>query len=310
MKIALIGCGTVGGRIGRGVLGSGHALTVHDVDRSHAEALLEAGASWAARPAELGPTADAVVSCLPREEDIARVCSDRGGVWYHVRRGTIHIETATVGPAFVRRLAEAARERGIRFLDAPLSRGAPSASGPALVAYVGGDADVFDMARPVLDAFAARTVYCGGVGQGQVAKLVNNLIAHTMAVVVGEALAAGVRAGASLDILRNALHEGTAQSRVLDDLLPVSVFRGEWRPGLRLDLARRDLELAAGMAAEAGVDPALLEPVRALYDAAAERGWNGLTAHAVLRLIEEAAGVELRSPILQSIRLPPGTDST
>ena len=107
--------------------------------------------------------------------------------------------------------------------------------------------------------------------------------------------------GASLDLLSTALHHGTGQNRVLDELFPCSVFQGDFRPGLRLDLALKDLDLAQELAGEQQVDLFLSEPVRRLFEEARERGWGDLTVHAVVRLIEERSGVQLRS-LLADVR--------
>jgi 3-hydroxyisobutyrate dehydrogenase-like beta-hydroxyacid dehydrogenase len=199
-----------------------------------------------------------------------------------------------------------AAARRIRLLDCPLSRGGVAESGAEIVVWVGGNPDHFALARPVLDGFADRITYCGGLGQGQVAKLVNNFVTHALTVVLGDALVMGVRAGGSVDLLRNALHDGTAQNRLLDELLPASVFRGDWRPGLTLTLAVKDLRLAEELTAEVGAELSTLDSVRGAYRRALEQGWGDLSMYAVIRLAEEAADTPLRSKIFESLTKPPG----
>lgn len=239
--------------------------------------------------AELASSSIVTASCLPDPETVRSIALGPAGLFANARPRTIHIETSTVGPACVRELDGEAKAQQIRFVDAPVSRGKDD----ELVMWVGAHADHFDLARPVLEHLADRVVYCGGVGLGQTTKLVNNLIAHALIAVVGEALALGVRSGASLDRLATALQHGTAQNRVLDELFPASVFRGDYRPGLRLDLALKDLDLARELAN--GSEPATAGPIRDLLEEARSRGWGDLSAHAVVRLIEERTGVELRS---------------
>ena len=167
--------------------------------------------------------------------------------------------------------------------------------------FAGADGDDFDEVRHLLESMVDRVLYCGGVGKGQVTKLINNLVTEVMTVVVGEALALGVRSGASIDLLRSALHEGTAQTRLLDEMLPMTVFRGDWRPGFRLDLAEKDLGLAVELAQEQGMTLTAIDEVVGLYRQAMAKGWSSLSSHTVVRLIEEAARVELRSPIFQGL---------
>lgn len=244
------------------------------------------------------------MSCLPRPRDVERTTLGPDGLFARAERGTVYVETSTVGPDCIRRLAEVAKPAGIRIVDAPVSRGRlrdRNPEDPELVLWIGAPVDPFDLARPVLDVLGDRVVYCGGVGAGQITKLVNNLIAGALLGIVGEALALGVRAGANLDALSTALQHGTAQNRILDELFPATLFQGDFRPGLRLDLARKDLELAERLAAEHGLELASAGPVRELFDEAAARGWEDRTAHVVVRLIEERTGARLRSMTAQPL---------
>lgn len=299
VRLGLVGCGTVGTRVAARLLARGHSVRVHDRTKDKATSLLDAGAEWADSPARLAEGCDVLITALPGPAEIETALLGDDGLWSRAPRGVVHADLSTVGLACTRRLGEAAAERGIRLLDCPLSRGGARESGAEIVLWVGGNVDHFALARPVLDDLADRIVYCGGLGQGQVAKLVNNLVTHTLTVVIGDALVMGVRAGGSLDLLRTALNQGTAQSRLLDELLPASVFRGDWRPGLRLTLAEKDLLLAAELASEVGVEVTALDAIRDAYRRAADRGWGELSMYAVIRLAEEAAGTPLRSKIFE-----------
>lgn len=310
-QIGLMGCGVLGRALGVRLLRRGYGLAVHDTNPERAAPLLAAGAMWVERASALASGATLIISALPNPEDSESVAL-AGELWSGAARGLFHLEAATVGVSSVRRLSSAAARKGINYLDAPISRGTASERGLRLVMYVGADGDHFDRTRPILESMVDRVLYCGGVGKGQVTKLINNLVTEAMIVILGDALAMGVRSGASVDLLRSALHEGTAQTRLLDEMLPASVFRGDWRPGLRLDLAEKDLGLALELAQEHGMELTAIHEIRGVYRRAMSRGWSGLSAHAVVRLIEEAAGVELRSPIFQALDThqdPPQVDS-
>jgi 3-hydroxyisobutyrate dehydrogenase len=304
-RVGLVGCGTVGQRIGLRLRAREHALCVHDRTRGHAQPLIDAGATWAETPAELAEGCDVLVSALPGPTEVEAILTSEDGLWSRAAAGVVHLELSTVGLACIRKLGEAAAKKRIRLLDCPLSRGGVVDGSPTIVVWVGGNADHFALARAFLDDFADRVTYCGGLGQGQVAKLVNNLVTHVLTVVLGDALVMGVRAGGSVDLLRAALHEGTGQTRLLDELLPASVFRGDWRPGLTLALADKDLRLAEELAGEVGVEISTLGPVRKVYRHALERGWGDLSMYAVIRLAEEAAGTPLRSRIFESLSSAP-----
>ncbi len=297
-RVGLVGCGILGRALGARLLKAGTALTVFDCERASAEYLLQAGATWAGSPAELAAGCAFTISCLPDPRTVESVALGPSGLWAGADPGTIHLETSTVGPACVKKLAREASAVGIRFIDSPISRGAPRDAPDGdieFVLWIGASPDHFDLARPILDRLGDHVVYCGGVGLGQTTKIVNNFIAHGIIVLVSEALALGVRAGASLDLLSTVLRHGTAQNRVLDELLPESAFQGNFEPGLRLDLALKDLDLAQRLACEQSVELVMAGPVRELFEQARTRGWGELSAHTVVRVIEERSGVRLRS---------------
>jgi 3-hydroxyisobutyrate dehydrogenase-like beta-hydroxyacid dehydrogenase len=283
LQVGLIGCGTLGCTLGHRLLRAGHALVVHDRDPQHAKGLLKAGATWSDDPGGVASGSGLILSALPRPEDVEAVFPGEGGVWSFAARHTLHVETSTVGPA--------------------------SDDDVSLVMWVGGSADYYDLARPLLEVLVDRVVYCGGVGHGQVTKLLNNLIAHSLIVIVGEALTLGVKSGLSLDVMHTALQEGTGQTRMLDEVLPGSVFRGDWRPGLTVDLALKDLALARKLSEEHDVELAALGRFEKFFESAIERGWGEQSAHSVIRLLEESAGVELRSQILEPLQPPRGDSS-
>lgn len=291
----------MGRALGSRLLRAGYPLEVHDRTAAKAGPLIEAGAGWCGSLSELGRDVHAIVSALPGPAEVEAALAGEGGAWSAASRGTLQIETSTIGVAGVRRVSARAAEAGIRYLDCPISRAASGPEGAALSLWAGADADDFDRARPLLETLADHVRYCGGIGQGQVTKLVNNVVAHALVLILGEALAAGVKAGASIDLLRAALHDGTAQNRLLDELLPASAFRGDWRPGLRLDLAIKDLRLAAELAVEGGVHLTGFDALLRSYEEAAARGWGGLSSYAVVRLAEEAAGVTLRSRVFEAL---------
>src|SRR5205085_4921794 len=131
----------------------------------------------------------------------------------------------------------AAAAQGVHVLDVAVSQGPRGAAEADLSLWVGGDEAVYERVRPLLAVFGRHLLYCGPVGSGQITKLVNNLTAQALNVVLGEALCLGVKAGVPLETLCGALATGTAQTRKLDELFPRGLFRGNWAPGFRLDLA-------------------------------------------------------------------------
>jgi 3-hydroxyisobutyrate dehydrogenase len=312
MRVGLVGCGIVGRTLGDRLLRSSHPLTVHDTDEHQATSLIDSGARWAECPRDLARQSELIVTSLPGPAEVEAVAAGDDGLWTGAARGTLHLETSTVGPDCVRALARSAASKGIRLLEGAISGAGVDESGYRLVIWIGGNADHFDLARPVLEVLADEVSYCGGMGNAQITKLVNNHVALSLAVVLGEALTLGVRAGVPLEILRPALRHGTAQNRMLDEMLPASVFRNNWKPGLRLDLACKDLDLVAELARNNRIESPVADFVGGRYRRAIDRGWGDRSAHSVIRLAEEEAEVELRTAGLTDVgtgRKPPPEDS-
>ena len=301
-RVGLIGCGVVGRHLGARLLQAGFEVRVHDRHREKTDALTARGAVWSPSPSSLGSECGTVVSALPRADDVVDALISPDGAWTSMAKGSLHVDTSTIGVACARALAAEAKRRKIRYLDAPLSAAHVADTGPTLALFVAGNADHYDLARPLLSAMAEHIHFLGGPpGLGQVAKLVNNLTSHCMTIVLADALAMGMKAGLSIELLRSAIHDGTAQCRLLDELLPAGAFAGDWRPGLRLDLAVKDLALAEELSRETAVEQNFLRATRALYEEAADRGWGELSSHAVLRLQEERASVSFRSSIFERL---------
>lgn len=301
-RVGLIGCGVVGSALGARLLRAGFDVSVHDRHPDRVEALVVRGAVRAASCAALASGCDAVVTALPRAENVLEALLGPEGAWSSAPAGALHIDTSTIGVACARTLAAAAKQRRIRYLDAPISAAEVQDSGTTLTLFVGGNADHYHLARTLLAAMADHVhFFAGPPGTGQIVKLVNNLTSHCMTIVLADALAMGVKAGLPIELLRAALHDGTAQCRLLDELLPVSAFRGDWRPGLRLDLALKDLALAEELARETAVEQHLLGATRAVYEEAERHGWGDLSSHAVLRLQEAAAGISFRSTVFERL---------
>ncbi len=296
MKVALVGSGVVGRFIGRSLLAHGHELAVCDLDASAAADLEQLGARVAGTPRESVAEADVVISALPAPDDVDQACEGRDGIHAAPPAGLVHLMTATIGPAAVRALDESSRRHGVELLDAPLSAGPQAEDGSTrLTLWVAGRVSTYARMRPLIDTFAPYALYCGPTGNAQIVKLVNNHATLAALVSLGDALAMGVAAGVPLETLRSALAWGTAQSRLLDELLPQSVFAGDWRPGYRLDLAEKDIRLAQDLARANQADLQSAEPVlRAMREAHA-RGWSELSVHVLCRLAEERFGIRLRA---------------
>ena len=288
MRVGIIGLGIMGAPMARNLLRAGHPLTVHTRTRARAAGLLADGAAWADSPAALAAAVDAVVTMLPDTPAVEAVMAGPDGVLAGARAGLLAIDMSTIDPAAARALAERAAETGVALLDAPVSGGEQGAIAGTLSIMVGGAAAAFDRAGPLFAALGKRVTYMGGPGQGQMTKLVNQVVgAGTLAAVAEGVLLA---AGAGLDpaAVVEAVGGGAAASWMLAEQAP-RMQRRDFAPGFMVRLQQKDLRLALASAERLGVPLPLTAVVQLLFTAVEARGGGELGTQAILTALEALA---------------------
>ncbi|TMA53367.1 MAG: NAD(P)-dependent oxidoreductase [Deltaproteobacteria bacterium] len=288
MRVGIIGLGIMGAPMARNLLRAGHPLTVHTRTRARAAGLLADGAAWADSPAALAAAVDAVVTMLPDTPAVEAVMAGPDGVLAGARAELLAIDMSTIDPAAARALAERAAETGVALLDAPVSGGEQGAIAGTLSIMVGGAAAAFDRAGPLFAALGKRVTYMGGPGQGQMTKLVNQVVgAGTLAAVAEGVLLA---AGAGLDpaAVVEAVGGGAAASWMLAEQAP-RMQRRDFAPGFMVRLQQKDLRLALASAERLGVPLPLTAVVQLLFTAVEARGGGELGTQAILTALEALA---------------------
>jgi len=288
MRVGIIGLGIMGAPMARNLLRAGHPLTVYTRTRARAAGLLAAGAAWADSPAALAAAVDAVVTMLPDTPAVEAVMAGPDGVLAGARAGLLAIDMSTIDPAAARALAERASQTGVALLDAPVSGGEQGAIAGTLSIMVGGAAAAFDRAGPLFAALGKRVTYMGGPGQGQMTKLVNQVVgAGTLAAVAEGVLLA---AGAGLDpaAVVEAVGGGAAASWMLAEQAP-RMQRRDFAPGFMVRLQQKDLRLALASAERLGVPLPLTAVVQLLFTAVEARGGGELGTQAILTALEALA---------------------
>jgi 3-hydroxyisobutyrate dehydrogenase len=297
MKIGFIGVGNIGAPIAGQLLKAGHDLTVADLRRDAAGALLAAGASWADTPAEIAAGCDIVVTCLPGPKEMERVCLGDGALVAHLKPGALYIDHTTNAPALVRRVHALLAAKDVAMLDAPVSGGVEGAQTRDLLVMAGGDTAAFARARPLFDAIAKRVMHNGGIGTGSIAKIMHNSATFTLDLVMAECWTTGVKAGIDPAVLVEVFSTAALGNMMnLKVRLPATYFRGDFDPRFSLALARKDLGLALDLARETGTPMRLAAICEAEMEEAVARGWADRDASIFLTLQEERAGVEVRLP--------------
>jgi 3-hydroxyisobutyrate dehydrogenase len=254
MHVAFIGIGAMGRPMMANLVTKGFTATAYDASRAALESAVTLGAKAAASAADAARDADVVVTIVPSSSHVEAVYLGAGGVLEGIRAGRLCIDMSTVDPATSRKVAAALAERGARFLDAPVSGGAPRATDGTLAIMVGGAARDFEEARPVLSAMGTNVIHVGPVGAGEVAKLCNNLIAGVAAVAVSEAFRIAEGFDVDPKVLTDVISKSSGNTWVMEHMHPVpglvakAASNRDYEPGFTTDLMAKDLGLAVNAA--------------------------------------------------------------
>jgi len=246
-NVALIGAGAMGGAIGTRLCETGHRLAVFDLDADKVAALVARGAEAAGSASEAASRSDVVITSLNAARIVEAAVFGPKGVAEGAKPGTLIIDMSSIDPGSTRRLAGMAGERGLRWVDSPLSGGAPKALVGQLTLMAGGeDKDVAD-AREVLKDVASNYTHMGPAGAGQATKLINQVLCGIGFLAVAEATALAEDAGVDAARIPQALKGGRADSAILQEYMPRYAARGYRRTG-RIDNMVKDLNGAQDLA--------------------------------------------------------------
>jgi 2-hydroxy-3-oxopropionate reductase len=266
--IGFIGLGLMGKPMARNLLKKGFSVIVHSRSRGPVDELADEGATPATSAANVARLAKYVVTMLPDGPDVAKVLEGEEGVFGAMSKGTVIIDSSTIAPAIARRLAGRARELGGFLLDAPVSGGEIGAIDGTLTFMVGGDAGALESVRAILSAMGKpdRIVHVGESGAGQICKACNQIVLGGTMSAVAEAIALSRKAGVDPMKVRAALMGGFAQSRVLE-VHGERMITGNWKPGFKAKLFKKDLGIAMNTLAENGVPAVTSAVVQQLVNA-------------------------------------------
>jgi 3-hydroxyisobutyrate dehydrogenase-like beta-hydroxyacid dehydrogenase len=277
MRIGFVGTGTMGTPIAGCLIAAGHELTVHDRRREATRTLEQQGAAVAETPRRVAEASEVVFTSLPGPSEVEAAALDaETGIIAGLSTGGTCIDLTTNAPATTRRLAEAARERGVAFLDAPVS-GRP----PEMTVMVGGDPADFARCRPLFEAIARNVFHVGPSGTGCAAKLVTQYLGYTNFIAAIEGMLIAAKAGIDLEVLAQIVPVSAGQSRTFS-------------AGGTLDIVAKDMDLACALARDVAA-PAALGPLASdIFKRAQAQGWGQEGFPVVVRVLETMAGVELR----------------
>ncbi len=292
-QIGFIGVGRMGNPMARTLMRAGARLTVYDINRDALDAVARAGVRRAGSPREAAEGKDVVVTMLPSSPQVEEVALGPDGLRDVMRPGSTLLEMSTIAPSTTRKVAEALAERRIKMVDAPVVGGQAGAESGTLTIMVGGEPEVIEGVRDILEVLGKTIHYVGAIGNGEVVKLIGNLAGATLTAASCEALVLGVKAGVPAETIAAVLRT-TVGGWLWERTIPQKVLKGDFEPGFTADLMHKDLGLAVQTGHELGVPLPLGALVRERYTEAHARGLGGKDWTVILRLLEEAAGVEAR----------------
>lgn len=251
MNIGLIGAGAMGGAIGERFLATGNKLTVFDLDTAKVDALVSKGASSAPSAAEVGVECEVVITSLNSSRIVEIAAFGDNGIASGASKGGLIIDMSSIAPDATRALAEQAADKGLAWVDSPLSGGAPKAAIGELTLMLGGEADHVARAKEVLKHVASNMTHMGGPGAGQTTKLINQVLCGLGFLAVAEATQLALDAGVDAEKIPQALKGGRADSSLLQEYMPRFATKDYRRTG-RIDNMVKDLNMVNDLSRQTG----------------------------------------------------------
>jgi 3-hydroxyisobutyrate dehydrogenase len=266
-------------------------------EKPEVQEVINAGAKLAPSSRAVAMASDIAITMLPNSPQVEEVVAGTQGLLEGARKGLIIVDMSTIAPATSRKLAQQASAQGVHILDAPVSGGSQGAINGTLTIMVGGEPTIFDQARPVLEAMGKKEniFHVGANGAGEIIKLVNNVLCGAISAAISESFVLGVKACADVDTMAKIIGVSTGASWQLANQFPLRAFNGSFQPGFMTDLLHKDLGLALDLAAENAVPVAMTALTRQMYEMARAEGYGREDYTAVMKVLEQMAGVEVRS---------------
>jgi 3-hydroxyisobutyrate dehydrogenase len=288
--IGFIGLGNMGGPMAANLVKAGEHVLGFDIVPASQEASARDGVQIVASARGTVDDADIVITMLPAGEHVLSVWND---VVPHARQGTLFIDCSTIDVASTRKAHKHAAERGIATLDAPVSGGVGGAKAGTLTFMVGGSEHAFARGKPILERMGKRVVHCGEAGNGQVAKICNNMILGVSMIAVSEAFVLGEKLGLSHQALFDVASASSGQCWSLTSYCPVpgpvpaSPANNDYKPGFAAVLMLKDLKLARAAAVSVQANTTLGAQAADIYERFAQEGHSGADFSAIINRVRE-----------------------
>ena len=294
MRIGFIGIGAMGKPMALNLLKAGHELYVFDVVAAAVADMVAQGGQACASPKELAQKTEAVITMLPNAKIVESTLTGENGLLAGSRPGQVFIDMSSVSAGSTKLMAKLAGEKGVGYVDAPVSGGVAGATAGTLTIMVGGSADDVAKVQPILQAMGKNIHHVGEVGAGDSIKVVNNLLLGINMAAVAEALVLGVKSGLSPQVMLDIIKGSSGRSYALEAKTPGFILKNNFAAGFAIDLQYKDLELAAETAKSLGMPLPLGSMAQQIFEMARAKGLGREDISAVIKVWEELVGVQVR----------------
>ena len=292
VSVGFIGVGNMGNPMASNILKNGFKMKVFDLSPKAMENLVQAGAQRAASAREVVEGSEIVLTCLPASPDVEALYLDAGGLVECARPGTILIDLSSVLPSTPRKIEPRARDRGVHFLESPVSGGVAGARAATLAVMVGGDGEVLKRAEPVLRSIGPNIFHVGPVGAGNTVKAINNMMACVNSLAMMEGLVLGLKAGLDPMIIHDVVKASSGASKALERI-PRAIIPRDFEPGFKVFLMNKDLETFNTIAKELHVPVSFSNVAQRYEQAAMAAGLADKDTTVVMTIIEKLAALEV-----------------
>jgi len=292
--IGFIGTGTMGKPMALNLIKAGYQLNVYDVNPMPLEELKIKGATICLSSKEVASKSNVIITMLPNSEDVEKAILGENGVAEGANKDCVVIDMSTIDPISSRKISNNLSKRNIKMLDAPVSGGSWGAASGTLAIMVSGEEDVFERCLKIFQGMGKKIFYCGPNGNGEIVKIMNNLLAGINILATGEALSLGVKAGVNIKVLYDVINASSGQNFAMQNYCANKAFKGDYEPGFMASLMYKDMGLAMALAKNEGV-PLLIGGLgHQMYSNIVAAGFGKKDMSIFLKILEELKNIKIR----------------
>jgi len=294
MKVGFIGIGAMGMPMAQNLLKAGYTVYVSDLFPEKVEEMVQNGAIGCESQSELAAACDVIFSSLPNAAIVEQVYVAPGGVFSSANEGTVIIDLSSVAPGTTQKMSKIAKEKGLAYVDAPVSGGVSGAQAGTLTVMVGAEPDVYERILPILKVIGKNIFHMGLPGTGDAIKLVNNLLLGCNMAALAEALVLGRKCGLSAAAMHEVIKVSSGKSYVLDAKMEKFIMEDAFDGGFPVELQYKDL----GLALDAARDVSLPLPMTAIamqvFESARAKGLNRKDISSIVKVWEDLTGTSIK----------------